>query len=159
MSHYYLIYILHQSRQLDFSVFLLYCLLWSKLNGRHLYILVGSPRYQWPMTIRFTDHYPLTLSWRRSTKTYKLYIRVSTPQKHINISANKSSRSDWGSNPRPTATPPSTKYQLSNPLSQIAILKKNGSLDSGMLGYHIVLYCKLLHIMKASTRAWINSSA
>jgi hypothetical protein len=43
-----------------------------------------------------------------------------------------SSRSDWGSNPRLTATPPSTKYQRSNPLSQIAILKKNGSLDSGI---------------------------
>jgi hypothetical protein len=39
----------------------------------------------------------------------------------INISAKKSSRSDWGSNPRPTATPPSTKYQRSNPLNQIAI--------------------------------------
>jgi hypothetical protein len=31
-----------------------------------------------------------------------------------NISV-KSSSSDWGSNPRPTATPPSTKYQLSVP--------------------------------------------
>jgi hypothetical protein len=29
----------------------------------------------------------------------------------INISAKNSSRSDWGSNPRPTATPLSTKYQ------------------------------------------------
>jgi hypothetical protein len=27
---------------------------------------------------------------------------------------------------------PSTKYQRSNPLSQVAILKKNGSLDSGI---------------------------
>jgi hypothetical protein len=32
---------------------------------------------------------------------------------HINIFAKESSRSDWGSNPRPTATPPSTKYQRS----------------------------------------------
>jgi hypothetical protein len=38
---------------------------------------------------------------------------------YINIFAKESSRSDWGSNPRPTATPPSTKYQRSNPLSQI----------------------------------------
>jgi hypothetical protein len=50
----------------------------------------------------------------------------------INIFAKESSRSDWGSNPQPTATPPSTKYQRSNPLSQIAILKKNGYLDSGI---------------------------
>jgi hypothetical protein len=41
----------------------------------------------------------------------------------INISAKESSRADWGSNPRPTATPPSTKCQRSNP-SQIAILKR-----------------------------------
>jgi hypothetical protein len=41
---------------------------------------------------------------------------------YINIFAKESSRSDWGSNLRPTATPPSTKYQRSNPLSQIAIL-------------------------------------
>jgi hypothetical protein len=39
---------------------------------------------------------------------------------------------DWSSNPRPTATPPSTKYQRFSPLSQIAIRKKNGSLDSGI---------------------------
>jgi hypothetical protein len=39
---------------------------------------------------------------------------------------------DWGSNPRPTATPPSTKYQRFSPLTQIAILKKNGALDSGI---------------------------
>jgi hypothetical protein len=32
-------------------------------------------------------------------------------QESINIFAKESSRSDWGSNPRPTATPPSTKYQ------------------------------------------------
>jgi hypothetical protein len=50
---------------------------------------------------------------------------------YVNISGKKCSRSDWGSNPRPTATPPSTKYQRYNPLSQIAILQKNGSLDSG----------------------------
>jgi hypothetical protein len=30
----------------------------------------------------------------------------------INISAKESSRSDWGSNPRPTATPLSTKYDF-----------------------------------------------
>jgi hypothetical protein len=47
---------------------------------------------------------------------------------YINIFA----KENWGSNPRPTATPPSTKYQRSNPLSQIAILKKNGSLESGI---------------------------
>jgi hypothetical protein len=55
----------------------------------------------------------------------------------INIFAKESSRSDWGSNPRPTATPPSTKYQRSNPLSQITILKKNGSLDSGIQGWYL----------------------
>jgi hypothetical protein len=35
------------------------------------------------------------------------------------------------------ATPPTTKYQRSNPLSQIAILKKNGSLDSGIQSWYL----------------------
>jgi hypothetical protein len=56
---------------------------------------------------------------------------------YINISAKKSSRSDWGSNPRPTATPPGTKYQCSNPLSQIVILKMNGSLDSAIQAWDL----------------------
>jgi hypothetical protein len=35
------------------------------------------------------------------------------------------------------STPPSTKYQRSNPPSQIAILKKNGSLDSGIQAWYL----------------------
>jgi hypothetical protein len=62
----------------------------------------------------------------------KLNIAIVNIHYYFNIFAKERSRSDWGSNPRPTATPPSTKYQRSNPLSQIAILKKNGSLDSGI---------------------------
>jgi hypothetical protein len=46
---------------------------------------------------------------------------------YTNISAKNSSRSDWGANPWPTATP----------LSQIAILKKNGSLDSGIQAWYL----------------------
>jgi hypothetical protein len=63
--------------------------------------------------------------------------RYNIQCKYNNIFAKESSRSDWGSNPRPTATPPSTKYQRSNPLSQIAILKKNGSLDSGIQAWYL----------------------
>jgi hypothetical protein len=50
----------------------------------------------------------------------------------MNISAKKSSRSEWGLNARPTAKHRLALYQCFNPLSQIAILKKNGSLDSGI---------------------------
>jgi hypothetical protein len=49
----------------------------------------------------------------------------------------KCSRSDSGSNPRPMATPPSTKCQHFSPLSQITILKKNGSLDSGIQVWYL----------------------
>jgi hypothetical protein len=35
------------------------------------------------------------------------------------------------------ATPPSTKYQRSNPRSQIAILKKNASLDIGIQVWYL----------------------
>jgi hypothetical protein len=54
-----------------------------------------------------------------------------------NISAKKSSRSDWGSNARPTATPPSTKYQSFKTLWARSILKKNGSLDSGIQAWYL----------------------
>jgi hypothetical protein len=50
---------------------------------------------------------------------------------YINISAKESSRSDWGSNPRPTATPPSTTNALTL-WARSPFLKKNGSLDSGI---------------------------
>jgi hypothetical protein len=39
----------------------------------------------------------------------------------INIFAKESSRSDWGSNPQPTATPPSTKYQCSNDINRVNV--------------------------------------
>jgi hypothetical protein len=38
----------------------------------------------------------------------------TTDPPNMNISAKKSARSDWGTNPRPTATPPCTKYQRSS---------------------------------------------
>jgi hypothetical protein len=51
-----------------------------------------------------------------------------------NISAKESSRSDWGSNPRPTATLPSTKYQRSNPLLQEKFSHRQ---SFNILNYHM----------------------
>jgi hypothetical protein len=53
---------------------------------------------------------------------------------NINTLAEKSSWSDWGSNLRLMATPPSTIYQHFSPLSQIAILKK---MESGIQAWYL----------------------
>jgi hypothetical protein len=50
------------------------------------------------------------------------------------MSAKKSSRSDWGSNPRATATPPSTKYQRPNPLSQFGFRVRSSLKTSADVG-------------------------
>jgi hypothetical protein len=56
----------------------------------------------------------------------------------VYFSAKKCSRSDWGSNLRPSATPPCTKYQHSNPLwAKSPFLKKKGSLDSGIQSWYL----------------------
>jgi hypothetical protein len=60
---------------------------------------------------------------RRDNTTIWIFMRLEGTS-YINISAKKTSRSDWGSNLWPTATPPSNRYQRFSPLCQIAILKR-----------------------------------
>jgi hypothetical protein len=71
-----------------------------------------------------------------------VYARLSRLMRHVTrdiicrlliILAGKCSRSDWGSDPRPMATPRSTKYQRFSPLSQIAILGNYVKLDDNVV--------------------------
>jgi hypothetical protein len=92
-----------------------------------------APNIFWQFT--FQDSWKNTFQWIYHAQNLRKY-QIYFDKCFINIFAKESSRSDWGSNPRPTAAPPSTNYQCSNPLSQIAILKKNGSLDSGIQAWY-----------------------
>jgi hypothetical protein len=75
------------------------------------------------------DHILFTIYIKIQSKIeiHNLQITNSVYYALYNISEKKRVRSEWGSNPRPTATLPSTKYQCSksNPLSQITIPKKD----------------------------------
>jgi hypothetical protein len=95
---------------------------WGEIYPRHEFDMGGNPP---PINLSFGDFF----FWFWKFNNFKWNLSTGNHFLYINIFAKESSKSDWGSHPRPTATPPSTKYQRSNPLSQIAILKKNSIYD------------------------------